>query len=66
MFAHVYFLLQLEEKYSDLIIRSDDYFGNYQRARNYSFIENMKKLDEPVNRTRYLFTTGLDDPGVRS
>jgi predicted metalloendopeptidase len=35
---------------------ANDYFGNNLRSRDYSFIDNMKKLDMPVNRTRWSMT----------
>lgn len=37
-------------------IISNDYFGNNLRSRDYGFIDNMKKLDQPVNRTRWSMT----------
>jgi membrane metallo-endopeptidase-like protein 1 len=39
-----------------LTIVANDYFGNNLRSRDYSFIDNMKKLDMPVNRTRWSMT----------
>ena len=46
----------LDEKYADLQIHPNDYFGNGMRSRNYAFIDNMRKIEKLVNRTKWSMT----------
>jgi endothelin-converting enzyme len=45
---------QLDEKYKDLIIQQYEYFENNIRVNQYNLRRNIEKLDQPVNKTRYV------------
>jgi len=46
----------LDAKYSDLKIDPNDYFGNGMASRNFGFLDNMRKLEKLVNRTKWSMT----------
>ena len=46
----------LEDKYHDLKITADSYFANGMATRRFALLENMRKLDQPVNRTKWSMT----------
>lgn len=47
---------ELNRKYEGLEVMVGDYFGNTMASHNFSFLENMRKLDQPVNRTKWSMT----------
>ncbi|XP_050526438.1 endothelin-converting enzyme homolog isoform X1 [Daktulosphaira vitifoliae] len=47
---------QLDEKYKNLTVRSDEYFMNNIRATQFNLEQYLYKLDQPVNRTRWSMT----------
>lgn len=47
---------ELNAKYAELKIAADDYFGNGMASRRFALVDNMKKLDKPVNRTKWSMT----------
>ena len=46
----------LDGKYEDLQINPDDYFGNGMASRNFAFMDNMRKIEKLVNRTKWSMT----------
>ena len=42
--------------HTDLKIDPNDYFGNGMASRNFGFLDNMRKLDKLVNRTKWSMT----------
>ncbi|XP_046387959.1 endothelin-converting enzyme homolog isoform X2 [Ischnura elegans] len=47
---------QLDEKYKELEIRDYEYFDNNIRVIQYNFKKNLEKLDQVVNKTRWVMT----------
>ncbi|XP_071439614.1 endothelin-converting enzyme homolog isoform X2 [Hetaerina americana] len=47
---------QLDEKYKELEIRDSEYFENNIRVIQYNFKKNLEKLDQDVNKTRWVMT----------
>lgn len=45
---------QLDYKYNNLTVRSDEYFDNNIRAIQFNLEQYLYKLDQPVNRTKYV------------
>jgi len=43
---------QLDDKYQNLTVRSDEYFNNNLRAIQYNLMQYLFKLDQPVNRSK--------------
>lgn len=43
---------QLDDKYQNLTVRSDEYFANNIRAIQFNLQQYLFKLDKPVNRTK--------------
>lgn len=43
---------QLDDKYQNLTVRDDEYFENNIRAIQFSLEQFLRKLDQPVNRTK--------------
>lgn len=43
---------QLDDKYQNLTVRSDEYFDNNIRAIQFNLEQFLYKLDQPVNRTK--------------
>lgn len=46
----------LNNKYNDLKVAPGDYFGNSKSSHIFTFHDNMKKLDKPVNHTKWSMT----------
>ncbi|RZF31949.1 hypothetical protein LSTR_LSTR012419 [Laodelphax striatellus] len=44
---------QLDDEYSDLEVREDEYFTNNLNANLYNMKRNLQKLGQPVNKTRW-------------
>ena len=44
---------ELDQKYAQLQVKKDDYFGNGLASRKLLLYENMRKWKQPVNRTRW-------------
>ena len=42
--------------HTDLKIDPNDYFGNGMASRNFGFLDNMRKLEKLVNRTKWSMT----------
>lgn len=53
---------QLDAKYSKLEINETDYFGNNIRVYQFSLVQNLEKLTQPVNRTKW----GMTPPTVNA
>lgn len=47
---------RLDEKYGDLDVSADQYFKNNINANKYNLKQNLRKLGQPVNRTRWNMT----------
>ncbi|KOX79211.1 Endothelin-converting enzyme 1 [Melipona quadrifasciata] len=47
---------ELDERYSDLIIKKNEYFQNNIRVNKYNLRKNLEKLDQPVNKTTWIMT----------
>lgn len=45
---------ELDKKYEDLNFNEDEYFNNNVELSRYNLKTNLKKLDEPVNKTKYV------------
>lgn len=43
---------QLDDKYNNLTVRTDEYFENNIRAIQFNLEQYLYKLDQPVNRTK--------------
>jgi len=50
---------QLDAKYSKLEINETDYFGNNIRVSQFSLLQNLEKLSQAVNRTKWGKPYGL-------
>lgn len=48
---------KLDEKYQDLEVRENEYFQNNIRAGMHSLKVLLKKLDQPVNKTKWVTKT---------
>lgn len=48
--------IELNERYSDLIIKPDEYFSNNIRVNKYNLMKNLEKLGQPVNKTTWIMT----------
>jgi endothelin-converting enzyme len=46
----------LNKKYARLEVAENEYFENAVRFHNFSFVENLEKLDQVVNRSRWSMT----------
>lgn len=47
---------QLDDKYQNLTVRSDEYFENNLRAIQFNLAQYLYKLDQPVNRSKWSMT----------
>ncbi|KAK1129755.1 hypothetical protein K0M31_019467 [Melipona bicolor] len=47
---------ELDERYSDLTIKKNEYFQNNIRVNKYNLRKNLEKLDQPVNKTTWIMT----------
>ncbi|XP_052133454.1 endothelin-converting enzyme homolog [Frankliniella occidentalis] len=47
---------ELDKKYEDLKFKEDEYFNNNVELSRFNLRANLKKLDEPVNKTRWSMT----------
>lgn len=44
---------QLDERYENLTIRTDEYFNNNLNINFYNLRKNLEKINEPVNKTTW-------------
>lgn len=53
---------QLDDYYKRLEFKDNDYFANNIRVNKFSLIQNLERLDQPVNKTRW----GMTPPTVNA